>query len=372
MSFIPGQVQSAVSWAGGRGRAQGRPFAPSPFATTIEGVDGPGHGPGGARRGGDASLWAVILAAGEGKRLKTARAKVLHEAGGRPLLDHVAAAVELLRPERTVVVVGHLRDQVEAHLAGSGAAVAVQDPPRGTGDAVAAALPLLPGTGEVLVLSGDVPLITTETLAALVELRRAKGAAAALVTAVLADAGAYGRIVRNGAGDVAAVVEAKDASGGQRAIREVNAGTYAFDLAELRPALARLRPENAQGEYYLTDVIGGLVAGGLRVAGLPLTDAAEMAGVNSRADLAEVHRLLNARVIRRLQAAGITVLDPATTWVEVGCTVGRDTVLEPGVHLRRGCALGEGCRIGAGSVLEGIELEAGESIPPLTFRRAAG
>ena len=316
------------------------------------------------------SLSAVVLAAGEGKRLKTARAKVLHEAGGRSLLDHVLAAVEPLRPNRTVVVVGHLRDQVEAHLAGCGVALAVQDPPRGTGDAVAKALPLLPEAGEVLVLSGDVPLIAAGTLASLVELRRSKAVAAALVTAVLADAGAYGRIVRNGAGDVAAIVEAKDANDEQRGIREVNAGTYVFDLAELRLALGRLRPDNAQGEYYLTDVIGGLVGGGLEVAGLPLTDVAEMAGVNCRADLAEVHRLLNARVIRHLQEAGITVLDPATTWVDGNCSVGRDTVLEPGVHLRCGCSLGERCRIGAGSVLDGVTLEAGTSVPPLTFRRA--
>lgn len=324
----------------------------------------------GACPGENMNLSVVILAAGEGKRLKTARAKVLHEACGRPLLDHVLEAVEPLRPDRTVVVVGHLREQVEAHLGGRGVALAVQEPPRGTGDAVATALPLLPEAGEVLVLSGDVPLITAATLAALVELRRSRGAAAALVTAVLAEPAGYGRIVRNGAGDVAAIVEAKDASDEQRAIREVNAGTYVFDLVELRPALAQLRPDNVQGEYYLTDVIGRLVAGGLEVAGLPLTDAAEMAGVNSRADLAEVHRVLNARVIGRLQEAGVTVLDPLTTWVEWNCRVGRDSVLEPGVHLRRSCVLGERCRIGAGSVLEGVALEDGTSIPPLTFRGA--
>jgi len=316
------------------------------------------------------SLFAVVLAAGEGKRLKTSRAKVLHEAGGRALLDHVLAAVEPLRVERTVVVVGHLREQVETHLAGRGVAVAVQAPPRGTGDAVAKALALLPTSGEMLVLSGDVPLVTTGTLAALVELRRSKRAAAALVTAVLADPGGYGRIVRGGDGDVVAIVEAKDADDERRAIREVNAGTYAFNLARLRPALAELRPDNAQGEYYLTDVIGRLVAGGAAVAGLRLTDAAEVTGVNSRADLSEVHRLLNARVITRLHDAGITVLDPATTWVEGDCTVGRDSVLEPGVHLRRGCVVGERCRIGAGSVLEGVTLNDDTSILPLTFLRA--
>ena len=191
------------------------------------------------------SVFAVVLAAGEGKRLKTGRAKVLHEVGGRPLLDHVLAALQPLRPERTVVVVGHLRSQVEEHLAGCGVAFAVQDPPRGTGDAVAKALPLLPETGEVLVLSGDVPLLRAETLAALAEARRSRSAAAALLTAVLPDPGAYGRIVRDPSRDIGAIVEAKDADAQRRAIHEVNAGTYAFDLARLRPALAGLRPDNA-------------------------------------------------------------------------------------------------------------------------------
>lgn len=314
------------------------------------------------------SLAAVVLAAGEGKRLATARAKVLHEAGGRTLVDHVLAALAPLRPEPTVVIVGHLREQVAAHLAGR-VALVVQDPPRGTGDAVAKALPLLPAVGDVLVLSGDVPLITAATLTALVALRHERDAAAALVTAVLPDGGAYGRILRDDGGDVTAIVEAGDADPRQLAIREVNAGTYAFDLERLRPAVAALAPDNAQEEFYLTDAIRILVGRGQRVAGLVLADPPEMAGVNSRADLAEVHRLLNARVIRRLQAAGVTVLDPATTWVDDGCTVGRDTVLEPGVHLRHRCVLGERCRIGAHAVLEGVTLPDDGEVPPLGHRR---
>jgi bifunctional UDP-N-acetylglucosamine pyrophosphorylase / glucosamine-1-phosphate N-acetyltransferase len=315
------------------------------------------------------SVAAVVLAAGEGKRLKTATAKVLHEAGGRALVDHVLDALAPLVPRPLVIVVGHLRDQVERHLAGREALFAVQDPPRGTGDAVGRALPLLPREGEVLVLSGDVPLIESETLSALVELRRSHAAAAALATAVLADAGGYGRVLRGADGDVTAVVEAKDARREQREIREVNAGTYVFDLAALRPTLAGLSPANAQQEYYLTDVIGILAARGMRVVGLPLANPAEMAGVNSRADLAEVHRLLGARVIVTLQGAGITVLDPASTWVEASCAVGRDTVLEPGVHLRGACRIGDGCRIGAHAVLEDVTLPDGAAVPPLTHRR---
>jgi bifunctional UDP-N-acetylglucosamine pyrophosphorylase/glucosamine-1-phosphate N-acetyltransferase len=315
------------------------------------------------------SVAAVVLAAGEGKRMKTATAKVLHQAGGRALVDHVLDALAPLVSRPLVIVVGHLRDQVERHLAGREAMFAVQDPPRGTGDAVAQALPLLPPEGEVLVLSGDVPLIGSGTLAALVELRRSCAAAAALATAVLSDGGSYGRVIRGAGGDVTAVVEAKDATGEQRRICEVNAGTYVFDLAALRPALAGLSPANAQQEYYLTDAIGILAARGMRVVGLQLDDPAEMAGVNSRADLAEVHRLLGARVIAALQAAGVTVLDPGTTWVDASCVVGRDTVLEPGVHLRGACRIGSGCRIGAHAVLEDVTLGDGSVVPPLTYRR---
>jgi len=313
------------------------------------------------------SLAAVILAAGEGKRLHTRRAKVLHEVGGRPLIDHVLASVRPLRPDPLVVVVGHLREQVEAHLAGR-VQLALQEPPRGTGDAVARALPLLPKRGDVLVVSGDTPLLTTATLQALVELRRERNGALALATAMLADPAGYGRVVR-AHGAVAAIVEARDASAEQREIREVNAGTYAFDLEALSTALAQVAPDNDQGEYYLTDAVKVLASAGRRVEAMVLADPAEMAGVNTRADLAEVGRLLNARVIRRLLDAGVTVVDPATTWVDADCEVGADTVIEPGVHLRRGCVIGRACRLGAHAVLEHATLPDGGTVPPLSHRR---
>jgi bifunctional UDP-N-acetylglucosamine pyrophosphorylase/glucosamine-1-phosphate N-acetyltransferase len=313
-------------------------------------------------------LSAVILAAGEGKRLRTRHAKVLHEALGLPLLAHVLAAVGELAARPLVVVVGHLKEQVIEFLHGQEVEIAVQDPPRGTGDALAQALPNLPQEGVLLVLSGDVPLLTSATLRALVEPVAAGRAAATLATAVLADGARYGRILRGPDGGVAAIVEAGDASVEVLAMREVNAGTYAFDLSCLRPALAGLRPDNAQGEYSLTDVLSALVHEGRRVLGLPLADAAEMAGVNTRAELAEVNCLLNRRVVQRLQAAGVTILDPATTWVDADCEVGPDSVLEAGVHLRRGCRLGTGCRIGAHSVLDGVKLLDGAVVPPLSWR----
>ena len=318
------------------------------------------------------SLAAVVLAAGEGKRLRSSRAKVLHEAAGRPLIDHVLGTVAGLAPEPMLVVVGHLREQVEHHLAGRGLSLVVQDPPRGTGDAVACALPSLPEHGEALVVSGDTPLLLPGSLRALVELRRERRAALAVTTAVLPDAGAYGRVVRDSDDNVVAIVEARDATEAQRRIKEVNAGSYAFDLQVLRTLLAELRPDNAQGEYYLTDVVALAVARGLKAAGLQLEDVTEMAGVNTRADLAHVHRLLNQRIIARLQNEGVTVLDPASTFVDATCTVGRDTVLEPGVHLRTSCHVGVGARVGAHSVLEGGSVPAGGTVPPLTFRRESG
>lgn len=311
------------------------------------------------------ALVAVVLAAGEGKRLKSTRAKVLHEAGGRPLLDHVLTALAPLRAASAVVVVGHLRHQVEAHLAGRDVVIAVQDPPRGTGDAVATALPHLPLTGEALILSGDVPLVTTPTLAGLVEARRRRAAAAAVLTAQLAEGGGYGRVVRDHEGDVRAIVEARDATAAELAQREVNAGIYTFDIAALRAVLPALVADNDQGEYYLTDAIGLLVDRRATVVGVTLADAEEMTGVNTRAELAVVHRLLNARTIARLQHEGVTVLDPSSTWVDAGCRVGRDTVLEPGVHLRRACLLGERCLVGANAVLEGVTLPDDTVVPPL-------
>ncbi|HNX49365.1 MAG TPA: NTP transferase domain-containing protein [Thermoanaerobaculaceae bacterium] len=311
------------------------------------------------------SLAAVVMAAGEGKRLHTRRAKVLHEAGGRALIDWVLGAIEPLDVRPVVVVIGHLREQVATHLAGRGMITAVQDPPRGTGDAVMQALPYLPESGEALVVSGDTPLLTTGSLKALLAARRRASAALAVATAVLPDAGAYGRILRDTGGDVVGIVEARDATPEQRLIGEVNVGAYAFDLPSLRPLLAALSPDNAQGEYYLTDVIGHAVRHGWRAVASVFADPSEMTGVNTRAELAAVHRTLNARMLGELMTSGVTVLDPATTWVEATCTVGRDSVLEPGVHLRQGCRVGEGCRIGAHAVLDGVTVPDGGVIAPL-------
>ncbi len=316
------------------------------------------------------SLTAVVLAAGQGKRLKTGRAKVLHQAGGRALLDHVLAAVDDCGADDVVVVVGHLREQVEDHLRTGAARTVVQDPPRGTGDAVRCALPGLPGDGDVLVVSGDTPLLRGETLRRMVAARREAGSAAVVATAELADPGAYGRVVRDAHRRIAAIVEARDADAATLAVREVNAGAYLFDARALAEGLAAITADNAQGEYYLTDAVGHLTRRGAAVLAFTLDDPDEMRGVNTREELAAAHRLLNRRQLRRLSAEGVTVLDPDTTWVDTRSRLGRDVVLEPGVHLRGRCVVPDGCVIGALSVLTGVTLAEGEEVPPLTSRHA--
>jgi bifunctional UDP-N-acetylglucosamine pyrophosphorylase/glucosamine-1-phosphate N-acetyltransferase len=313
----------------------------------------------------------AILAAGLGTRMRSTRPKVLHELAGRPLVDHVLdLALQLAPPELVVTVVGHGADQVAAAVGPRGVLTALQEPQLGTGDALRVALARLgeEAPEEVLVLSGDVPLLRLATVTALAD-RLSGAAAAAILTARLDRPSAYGRVVRGADGSVEAIVEARDADPATLALPEVNAGVYAFRREPLRRALARLGTDNAQGEYYLTDVVGLLRADGLRVAAQVLDDSAEMQGVNSRADLAEVARLLNRRLVAELMASGVTMLDPATTWVEPDCRVAADVVLEAGVHLRGGCRVGTGARVGAHSVVDGVDVPAGAVVPPLTHLR---
>lgn len=315
--------------------------------------------------------WSVvILAAGQGTRMRSDLPKVLHSACGRTLLERVLdRALECAPPERIVVVVGHGADTVRGRLADTGVGTILQQPQLGTGDALRVGLTDLDAEVDaVLVLSGDVPLLTAASLA---ELRTEveNGAGAALLTAELDDPAAYGRIVRDRDDSVSAIVEARDADLEILAIPEVNAGVYGFRLGPLRSALETLSPDNVQGEYYLTDVVAHLRDAGQRVAAVCLADADEMLGVNTRADLARVSALLVDRVLEQLMADGVTIHDPATTWVEDGCEVGRDAILEPGVILRQGTRVGAGAVIGAHSVLDGVEVAPAERVAPLSYRR---
>ncbi|MEG3627177.1 bifunctional UDP-N-acetylglucosamine diphosphorylase/glucosamine-1-phosphate N-acetyltransferase GlmU [Streptomyces poriticola] len=332
----------------------------------------------------------VVLAAGEGTRMKSATPKVLHEICGRSLVGHVLAAAGELQPENLVVVVGHAREQVNAHLAEVAPAVrtAVQEQQNGTGHAVRMALEELGGAvdGTVVVVCGDTPLLTAETLQALSATHSSDGNAVTVLTAQVPDATGYGRIVRDGAsGAVTAIVEHKDATEAQRAIGEINSGVFAFDGRLLADALGKVRTDNSQGEEYLTDVLGILREAGHRVGASVAGDHREIAGINNRVQLAQARRSLNERLLTRAMLAGVTVVDPASTWVDVTVDFGRDVVVHPGTQLLGVTWLADGCEVGPNSRLTdtrvgegarvdnavsvGAEVGPGASVGPFAYLR---
>lgn len=295
------------------------------------------------------SRTVVVLAAGEGKRMRSALPKVLHPLLGRTLLGHVLAAADTLSADRTLVVVGAGGEQVTAHLAEvAPKAVAVtQAEQLGTGHAVRTALAATEEvTGTVVVMYGDTPLLRPQTVAGLVEAHEASGAAATLLSTELTDPTGLGRIIRDGSGALARIVEERDATPQQRAIREVNAGLYAFDAALLWAALANLTTHNDQAEEYLTDVPELLIAAGHRVAVHAATDPTDTRGCNDRAELAALRALLRDRINIGWMRAGVTILDPATTWIDVTATLGRDAVLDQNTQLRGASVVGDGATIG--------------------------
>jgi bifunctional UDP-N-acetylglucosamine pyrophosphorylase/glucosamine-1-phosphate N-acetyltransferase len=281
------------------------------------------------------ALTVIVLAAGEGTRMVSSRAKVLHSFAGRSLLGHVLAAAAPLGAAQTAVVVGHQREQVAEHLQtiAPDAYVVIQQEQRGTGHAVRLALEAMPDpTGTVLVLPGDAPLLTAATLADLITTHRSADAWATMLTSVVGDPTGYGRVIRGPDGGVARVVEHRDADEAELAVAEVSALVYAFDATRLRTAVQQLSSRNAQGEEYLPDVVSVFVAAGGRVVAV-LADETETAGVNDRVQLAAAHRQYNARLLAAHMRAGVTVVDPATTWVDVGVTLAPDVVLLPSVEL---------------------------------------
>jgi bifunctional UDP-N-acetylglucosamine pyrophosphorylase / glucosamine-1-phosphate N-acetyltransferase len=307
----------------------------------------------------------VVLAAGEGKRMKSTTPKVLHPLLGRSLLGHVLAAAAGLDAERTLVVVGVGAEQVTAHLAeiAPKAIPVVQTEQGGTGHAVRTALAATPeSAGTVVVLSGDVPLLRPETVTALVEAHESGSAAATLLAARLDDPTGLGRIIRGGDGRLERIVEHRDATDEQRAVNEVNAGIYAFEATPLRQALDKLTADNEQGEEYLTDVPGALVVAGYEVGVHVAHDPTETLGCNDRAELARLRVLLRDRVNTAWMRSGATILDPATTWIDVTATVNRDAVIDQNTQLRGATVVGEGATVGPDVSLIDTLVEAGATV----------
>lgn len=299
-------------------------------------------------------LDVVILAAGLGTRMKSSRAKVLHEIGGLPLIDYVCRTAKSLNPRRIYVVVGHQADEVSKTVAAEIDDLAdfvVQTEQRGTGDAVMSAKKQLAGANSVVViLSGDVPLLKPETLMSFITSHREQGADCSILSVRLENPSGYGRIVRGVDDKFSRIVEQKDANPEERQIKEINSGIYCFDSGKLFDALAQVQPTNQQGEFYLTDVPEILLKQGENVNVFVHTDPREVSGVNTRAELAEFENLMRRNSIRKLMIdGGVTFIDPSHSYVSAQAEIGRDTIIYPGVSIEGPSVIGERCEIRAGA-----------------------
>ncbi len=297
----------------------------------------------------------LVLAAGLGTRMKSRQAKVLHQLGGRPLVVHVCRAAECLNPRMIYVVIGHqaeeVKEAVESEFGNAQVKFVTQVEQRGTGDAVAAAKDALArADSTVLILSGDVPMVRTETLQKLIQQHAADDTLCTMLTVRLENPTGYGRVVRDEEGRFSKIIEHKDATEDERQIREVNAGIYCFDSQRLFAALEQVKPANKQGEYYLTDVPRILRDEGQAIGIYQHHDAREVSGVNTRAELAEFENLLRRGTIRRLMLdEGVTFIDPSHSYISSEAQVGRDCVIHPNVHVEGRSVIGDGCEIHQGS-----------------------
>ena len=307
-------------------------------------------------------LAVVVLAAGQGTRMKSAKPKVMHEMAGLPLLGHVMATAHKIGAEHVIPVVRHQKETIAAFIAETfpSAVIAEQDEIPGTGRAVECGLVALPESfeGLVVVTSGDVPLLEAATIEAMLETHIAGGFAASVLSTFLDNPHGYGRILRSTDGEFLQIVEQKDATRQQAEINEVNAGVYVFDAALLRDALGRVGTHNAQGEKYLTDAAAELLHQGLRVQAISIDDHWQVAGINDRAQLSEVAAELNRRVCRMHQLNGVTILDPSSTWIDVTVDIAPDAVILPGTYLRGATSIGEAASIGPECILIDVEVAA--------------
>ncbi len=314
-------------------------------------------------------LSVVILAAGLGTRMKSRKAKVLHHAGGLSLVEHVVnSALALTSPDRVVVVVGHQAEQVQETLSGRGVRFALQTEQKGTGDALSVCRAEAPEReGLLIVLYGDCPLLSVDTLNTLLSHHRNSGAAATVITTLLDDPSGYGRAIVDDAGYVEAIVEHKVATTEQRAVRQINSGIYCFDAALLWKHLAEIEPNPVSKEYYLTDIVEILNRAGHKVSALLHANSNELMGINTRIELAIVDRILRERKVRQLMLDGVTIEKPETVIVDLGVEAGMDSLVEPFVQLLGNTTIGESCRIGAGSIIRDSQLGDGVEIAPYTL-----
>jgi bifunctional UDP-N-acetylglucosamine pyrophosphorylase / glucosamine-1-phosphate N-acetyltransferase len=310
----------------------------------------------------------VILAAGKGTRLKSALAKVLHRAGGRPLVEHVVRACLPLKPREIVVVVGHQADDVTSVVAPLGVKTVLQKPQRGTGHAMLVARRAISTRAKfAIILPGDAPLIRPETLSALARSHRENGAAATILSAEIEDPSGYGRIIRQDDGTVAAIVEDSALTGDQRSIREINSSIYCFTLEKLWPCLAELKPQNVHKELYLTDAIALLRQKGEKVQAVMSADPEEVLGCNTRADLAAVDEVFRRRKRAAIMDAGVTIELPETVLIDPEVTVGADSRIEPGVQLLGKTRIGPNCTLRTGSILLDAVLEERVLVKPYSL-----
>ncbi len=312
---------------------------------------------------------AVVLAAGLGTRMKSDLPKVLHYLGDMSLVERAVRKIAALGPEKIVIVTGHKAELVEAELnkrLGQDILARIvfirQKLLKGSGRAVQEAMGLIRRHSHAMVLCGDAPLFRAETARRMLNSYFRSGHDCLVMTADLENPGSYGRIKRDHAGNVAAIIEADTADEWEKAIKEVNSGTYFFNVKALEKAVRNLRKKGSKGEYYLTDAVENILAAGGKAAAFKLSDATEMTGINSRADLAAAYAMLCRRKAEDLMASGVTVVDPANTYIEESVVIGRDTVVFPGTFIRGNTVIGKGCKVGPGGVIEDCVIDDGAVI----------
>ena len=310
-------------------------------------------------------LVSVILAAGKGTRMKSELVKVLHSVAGRPMLAYPVAAAKAVGSSRIIVVAGHQKDKVEAALQGQQVDIALQAEQLGSGHAVLMAAPHLKDfEGDVLILCGDVPLITTATLEAFLAAHRNNKACVSVLTVELDNPAGYGRILRTAGGDLCGIIEHRDATDAQRAVREINTGIYCCRAPFLFEALGNVKTNNDQGEYYLPDIVSIAAAAGMPVQAVKTCDFEEVAGINDRAGLAKAEAAMQARILQQHLANGVTIFDPHATYIEADVRIGADTVVYPGTSLRGATRIGCGCVIDMHSVIKDSKIGNGVHIKP--------